>query len=82
MKSQSEVYRTKSIDVPIRTGSLTTSAQYIEQNNKSVYLSLKCAELRCKKGLCWQTYSLLTNQSESNNERKKRRNNGPQTYST
>ena len=30
MKSQSEVYRTKSIDVPIRTGSLTTSAQYIE----------------------------------------------------
>ena len=23
--------------------------------------SLKCAELRCKKSLCWQTYSLLIN---------------------
>jgi len=46
-------------------------------------LSLKYAELRCKKSLRWQTYSLLTNQSESNDERKKRRNDGPQrTYST
>ena len=32
-----------------------------------VYLSLKCAELRCKKSLHWQTYSLLTNQSKTNN---------------
>ena len=32
-------------------------------------LSLKCAELRCKKNLRWQTY-LLTNQSEDNDERK------------
>jgi len=46
-------------------------------------LSLKCAELRCKKSLCWQTYSLLTNQSGTNNERKKRQNKSPQrTYST
>jgi len=46
-------------------------------------LSLKCAELRCKKSLDWQTYSLLTNQSGTNNERKKRQNNSPQrTYST
>ena len=36
-------------------------------------LSLKCAELRCKKSLRWQTYSLLINRSEYN-ERKKRRN--------
>ena len=46
-------------------------------------LSLKCAELRCKKSLHWQTHSLLTNQSENNDERNKRRNNIPQrTYST
>jgi len=32
-------------------------------------LGLKCVELRCKKSLCWQTYSLLTNQSGTNNER-------------
>ena len=38
---------------------------------KSVYLSLKCAELRCKKNLWQQTYSLLTNQSGTNNERKR-----------
>ena len=34
-------------------------------------LSLKCAELRYKKSLGWQTYSLLTNQSGTNNERKR-----------
>ena len=41
----------------------------MKQSNKSLYLSLKCAELRCKKNLHWQTY-LLTNQSENNDERK------------
>ena len=41
----------------------------MKQSNKSLYLSLKCTELRCKKNLCWQTY-LLTNQSEDNDERK------------
>jgi len=41
----------------------------MKQSNKSLYLSLKCAELRYKKNLYWQTY-LLTNQSEDNDERK------------
>jgi len=50
---------------------------------RTLSLSLKCAELRCKKSLRWQTYSLLTNQSEDNDERKKRLNNSPQrAYST
>ena len=30
------------------------------------------------KSLCWKTYLLLTNQSGTNNERKKRQNNSPQ----
>ena len=38
---------------------------------RTLSLSLQCAELRYKKSLCWQTYSLLTIQSEDNDERKR-----------
>ena len=37
------------INVPIRTWSLTTSAWYMKQSKKGLYLSLKYVELRCKK---------------------------------
>ena len=54
------------LNIPLATDSLLLGS-----HARTRSLSLKCAELRCKKSLHWQTYLLLTNQSETYNKRKR-----------